>query len=233
MIMVKLLVFYLCFVIYTRCSNYGFINPGTPSGITSTFDCAVREYAYEYAKSLQPWHGTFVHIFDALQLEACNQTRPKPTDRNIPFFKSQINANCTFYIDPINGSDTNSGITPLLALQTIEKGIEQTRKTRVGNQKCTLNCLNGTFYQRKTILLEETDSFLTIQNYNGANVIISGGIPIQFQDEWQLYKYQETKWQNYSGYDNVESRVSFNRSNDIILFLGIFTSYDACFEAII
>lgn len=53
-----------------------FINSGTPANVTLKFDCLVRKYAYEYGKSMQPRHGNFLSLFDALQLHACNETRP-------------------------------------------------------------------------------------------------------------------------------------------------------------
>ena len=107
-------------------SNGNFINSGTPSVVTVSFDCAARIYAYQYGQQIQPRHGTFVDLFDSLQLQACNQTRPKPTPRYIPTYKSsssnKLTAGCTFYIDPVNGKDTNDGslTSPFL---TIMKGI--------------------------------------------------------------------------------------------------------------
>eukprot|EP01084_Bolivina_argentea_P030680 56808_1 len=217
-------------------SHDGFINSGTPDGVTKSFDCTAREYAYEYGKELHKGrHGTFVTLFDALQLEACNQTRPKETERKIPVYSSNIdkpNANCIFYIDPIHGSNNNSGVSPSLAFQSIEKGIIESRQTRVGQEQCILNCMNGTFYQKYTLKLYNFDSFLTIQNYNGSKAVISGGIPIRFGTDWELYKYKETKWQNYSGYSNIGSRASFNESNDLVIFLGVMESYNKCFQSV-
>ncbi len=46
-----------------------------PKDIDPNFECAWREFAYQYGQYLQPWQGTFQSLFDALQLETvCNQT---------------------------------------------------------------------------------------------------------------------------------------------------------------
>ena len=101
-------------------SNGNFINSGTPQKVPLSFDCAAREYAYQYGQQIQPRHGTFVDLFDALQLIACNKTRPIPTPRYIPIFKS------TFYIDPINGNNNNLG-SKTASFLSIEKSMESTR----------------------------------------------------------------------------------------------------------
>ena len=47
----------------------GWLNPGTPQGVPASFDCAVREFAWEYGKHLLPDRGEFRTLFDALQLQ--------------------------------------------------------------------------------------------------------------------------------------------------------------------
>eukprot|EP01084_Bolivina_argentea_P058420 106690_1 len=62
-------------------SDGQFINSGTPGGVPVSFDCAAREYAWSYGQQIQPHHGNFVELFDALQLSACNVSRPIPNKR--------------------------------------------------------------------------------------------------------------------------------------------------------
>lgn len=213
-------------------SSHGdFINPGTPDGVTVSFDCEVRKYALQYGQSLQPRHGSSVHLFDALQLESCNMSRPTSnTDTSStqkPVFKPS--AQCSYYIDAVNGNDANDGSlnSPFL---TIKKGIITTRKQRTGNELCELNLFKGTFYLNDTIELNDIDSYLTIQNYNGADVIISGGRPLQFEDDWNLYNYTKTEWQNYSNMNNVWGRADNANSNDLVKYLGQASSYKDCIK---
>jgi hypothetical protein len=48
-----------------------FVHSGTPSGISPETDCAMRTFAWEYGKTLQPSRGAFKSLYDALQLGAC------------------------------------------------------------------------------------------------------------------------------------------------------------------
>lgn len=207
------------------------INPGTPYGVTSGFDCAVRQYAYEYGQQIQSRHGSFVTLFDSLQLAACNYTRPQETPRKIPNYKTSTtkddtvelnNNSCTFYVDPIHGSDSNSGESPDNAFLSIETGIDATRKRKMNSNNkspfgCTLNLMQGTFYLNATIILNTQDSYLTIQNYNESNTTISGGLPLEFKNDWKLYKYEATTWKKYDNYNNVYNRADPDSSNDLTM----------------
>eukprot|EP01084_Bolivina_argentea_P159898 278506_1 len=177
---------------YNHSSEYnkkGFINSGTPRYIDINFDCAMREYAYEYGKQLQPRHGSFRHLYDALQINVCNQTLDIHNDIiNKYTYYSENNYNqteCIFYVDPNNGSDLYNGTTINYPFLTIQRAINQTRifKNSDSTQlQCILNLMNGTFYLKSTIMLNEIDSNLIIQNYNGSEVIISGGILLEFEE---------------------------------------------------
>ena len=158
-------------------------------------------------------------------------------------FDTPGNSNCTFYIDPNHGNDKNNGSinSPLL---TIERGINMTRKTRISSlnttnrstkngdmdiEYCYLNLRNGIFYVNKTIELNAIDSYLIIENYNGENVTISGGIPLIYnKTDWKLVEYQDYDWIIYPNYTNCYERNNFNKSNDLVDFIGVYTSLDDC-----
>eukprot|EP01083_Nonionella_stella_P003656 10523_1 len=213
-------------------SNGEFINSGTPGGVPLSFDCAVRRYAWEYGKQIQPRHGHFVQLFDALQLSACNVTRPSPKKRSPPKYKTKSASSCVYYIDVNRGSDTNDGSLSS-PFQSILKGIEATRSQRKTspNVACVLQLMEGTYYQSQTIELTPTDSNLTIQNYNGQEVTISGGVPLQFNEPWKLDTYQATQWITYTDWNNVYGLVSDARSNDQTKYLGVAQSYEECVKA--
>ncbi len=201
-------------------SDGQFINSGTPGGVPLSFDCAGRYYAWQYGKQIQPRHGDFVELFDALQLAACNYTRPTPPKkRKYPRYTTQIGAQCQFYISAESGSDSNDGSLQS-PFQTIMKGVEATRNTRHNDKlmtpttPCTLNLMEGTYYQSDTIVLTSADSYLTFQNYNGQRAVVSGGVPLQFEGDWKLEEYKPTQWVNYTGYNNVYSIADQSSSND-------------------
>eukprot|EP00039_Didymoeca_costata_P008881 m.118069 g.118069 ORF g.118069 m.118069 type:complete len:108 (-) comp14270_c0_seq2:2850-3173(-) len=53
---------------------------GTPTGITTAFDCKAREFAWNYGKHLLPARGAqgFKTLYDALQLQGCPVLGPRP-----------------------------------------------------------------------------------------------------------------------------------------------------------
>eukprot|EP01083_Nonionella_stella_P316553 1148432_1 len=217
-------------------SNGEFINSGTPGGVPLSFDCAVREYAYQYGMSLQPRHGTFIELFDALQLHACNITRPSNKQASTwtpPKHDKPMTTNaCIFYVDATKGNDANDGSIGK-PLQTIEKGILRVRSSRTSStQSCTLYLRNSTFYITNPILLTAADSYLTITNYNGEMVTISGGVPLQFASDWELVEYEKTQWQIYNDSNNCFGRSIVNASTDNIEWLGAFSNLNDCLNTV-
>ena len=215
-------------------SQGSFINSGTPTGVTLDFDCDVRKYAYQYGMSLQPRHGKFVELFDALQLNACNQTRPNDIDSWIPPNLNTIDGECSFYVDPNNGNDSNSGSisSPFLS---IERGINETRIYHGKNagQQCYLYLRSGIFYLTETIEINAEDSYLTIQNYNGEKVTISGGLPLDFgNNEWKLVDFEPIGWKVYNNSNNCWGRSGTTNSNDLIDNIGHYTDLGSCMNAI-
>ena len=215
-----------------------FINSGTPIGVELSFDCTVREYAYQYGMNMQPRHQQFVDLFDALQLSACNKTRPKTNNQiqwKPPIFHSnEVNAdNCIFYIDAINGNDNNDGSINS-PLKTIGQGIIKTRSNRTTSiENCILYLRKGIFYLSSTISLTSKDSYLTITNYNGELVTISGGIPLQIDNnQWSLIEYKPTQWEIYNNSNNCYGRSPANKSTDNIEWLGIYSSLNDCLDTV-
>ncbi len=154
-----------------------------------SFDCRMRQLAMDYAHKIQPSLSGdhYQQIADALngaqEAQNCNVSIPKNSRRYKvpPSFPLPRSTGATFYADPVNGKDSNSGSesSPFL---TLEKGIDAAK----GNPGSTLVLRKGTFYLTKTIELDASDSGLTIQNYQGEEVWISGGKVIQPQ--WKSYK---------------------------------------------
>ena len=77
----------------------------------------------------------------------------------------------TFYVDAKKGSDSNSS-TIGDPLKTIPKAVVAAKRSDLS---ATIILRSGTFYLTVTIMLNDKDSELTIQNYPGEDVIVSGG----------------------------------------------------------
>ena len=195
-------------------SDGEFINSGTPGGVPLSFDCSARYYAWEYGKQIQPRHGNFVELFDALQLQACNYSRPSPHKRHSPIYTTDIDADCSYFVDADSGSDSNDGSLSS-PFQSIMKAVDATRSNKEeSSSSCTINLMEGTYHQKETIVLTEKDTYLTFQNYNGQRVSISGGIPVQFEGDWTLENYKDTEWVTYEGWNNVIGISSQSDNND-------------------
>ena len=171
----------------------------------------LRYYAWEYGQQIQPRHGNFVELFDSLA--ACNYTRPSPKKQLPPRFTTRVGADCAYYVDADNGSDSNDGSVSA-PFQSILKAVEATRKDKARTTACTVNLMEGTYYQGDTITLTAAGSLLTFQNYAGQRATISGGVAIEFSGEWKLESYRETQWTNYSNWNNVFGIASQDSSND-------------------
>ena len=79
-------------------------------GSSLTQDCAVSKAAYEYGLFLQPHLSPNKDLFDALELGTkCGLPEPKAKVLRPPAFAVPT-GDPVFYVDPVAGSDTNSGI---------------------------------------------------------------------------------------------------------------------------
>ena len=151
------------------------------------------------------------------------------TVTNISFvFYVNPEMNATFEIG--GGSDLNDGRSIQTPFLTIEKAIEAARSIKVEfvtnltntsdidfyldleydlhiNISCTINLLAGTYYLNDTIKINNSwlDNFLTIQNYNGDEVIISGGKKLIFDsdNDWYNYSYEPIHWKKFDKYTNM------------------------------
>lgn len=148
----------------------------------STFDCKMRELAMDYAHKIQPWLSDmkFKEVADALngaqEAQNCNISFSRPVQilpPKPPSF-SPLHA-ATFYVDANKGSDSNSG-TMDAPFMTIPKAVVAARKCNLG---ADIILRSGTFYLTDTIMLNDKDSELTIQNYPDEEVTVSGGKVIQ------------------------------------------------------
>eukprot|EP01084_Bolivina_argentea_P237334 398882_1 len=221
------------------------INSGTHNDVKNTFDCSVRFFAYNYGKFIQPSHGLNTHLFDALQLAACNIpiNTPNifPTSNNphidnyhtINHNTDSTNVDCIFYINPISGDDSNDGSLNS-PFYTIKRGIIATRKFRNKSKKkkrtiikCFLELMEGIFYLNDTILFTEKDNYLTVRNYQQDNVVISGGIKLEFDGDWKLEDYQKPKWVKYSHSNNVYNRIA----KGSVIYFGRVRSFKDCLQS--
>lgn len=103
-----------------------------------------------------------------------------------------------------------------------------------GKVGSTIVLRKGTYYSKQVVLGPEHER-LTIQNYNGEEAVISGGVPIIPLAKWQPYNVSanaSTAWQMFPGQNNVYGRAKNGTDTADIKFVGTFNSVDDCFAAI-
>eukprot|EP00035_Acanthoeca_spectabilis_P036650 m.40852 g.40852 ORF g.40852 m.40852 type:complete len:156 (-) comp8140_c0_seq1:2540-3007(-) len=121
----------------------GELGSGRPDGVDPAFDCAWREYAYQYAVQIQPWLADdktkMAELFDALQLGSlCKQSQANIRLNAPPFRRAswfhQSDAGVTVFVDAANGKD-DQPMAPTAGsigtpFKTVAAAIEFTREHR-------------------------------------------------------------------------------------------------------
>ena len=154
-----------------------------PQGADPAFDCGWRKLAMEHALVLQPGMPPPRHesLFDALQLQTlCNESsyaassyaaavRSKPSARTMLPKKTT----CYFFVDAKNGSDVGNDGSKSRPFATLPRAVSAVRKTGA-ETSCSIELRAGTHRLHETLMLDERDSGLTIEGYNGEDVVLSG-----------------------------------------------------------
>lgn len=148
----------------------------------ASFDCAFRQFALEYAASLQPWRGkafadaTADALNGAIEAQNCSVSLPsQPASRFSYLPLPAPGTPNVYFIDAVNGVDSSPG-TISLPFRTLARGLAATRAA--AGTPGTLVLRGGTFYLPAPLVLTPEDSHLTIQGYPGEEAWLSGGLPL-------------------------------------------------------
>jgi hypothetical protein len=114
----------------------------------------------------------------------CNETQSFEYAASKPIVHDIPNGIPVVYVDAQKGSDTTGSGAFDKPLQSVQKALEVSRTFKSGKKMIVLKA--GTYYLQNTLQLDDRDSGLTIQNYFGDEVWISGG------------RVLETSWQPYA-----------------------------------
>jgi len=200
-----------------------------PKYADESFDCQVRQLAYQYAQKIQPWRSDFSSVYDALELGTLCNTSSDITSKKqtFKFPLPKAAQTSTFYVDPVSGSDSNPG-TKALPFLTIQRGIIATRGS---SKPAAILLRQGTFYLSDTIVLGPEDSDLTISNYNGEDVYVSGGIPLGNLN-WKPFNVSsKDKILMYEGANNVYGQAVLSGDTETVKYLGSFEDTLDCLTA--
>lgn len=163
---------------------------GTPDGMSASYDCEARKHAWEFGKTTLPRHRQFKTLFDAMQLQHCKGVAaPSTTDDAFvpPRFPTPIDGH-VLYADAkasVGGDGTRAR-----PFATLEAALAAA--TSVPNTTVLLR--EGRFHTAG-VVLTSAHSGLTIQNYEGESVVVSGtvAVPTSAQD-WSLHNKKTNTW---------------------------------------
>jgi len=204
----------------------GMHNSGTPDGVPDDIDCTVRELAWEFGKKKLPERGDFGLLYDALQLHACPDVA-RPRASGAWAAPSLAVADGPTYYVATDGDDAGKG-TKADPVASIQRGLELAK----GQGNATILVRGGTYELESTILVNEDHSGVTIQNYDGENVTVTGGVSFTINAaDWTPYNVQETHWETYVDQNNVYSLADAGANNSNADYLGTFDAADECAAA--
>eukprot|EP01052_Picozoa_sp_SAG31_P002049 SAG31_NODE_69_length_28130_cov_15.318219_2_plen_950_part_00 len=155
---------------------------------TATFDCKMRKLAYEFGQQKRPDYSKFADLYYALGLNHdCQAEVPHPQFAaadwapSLPRF-SPGSGKAIYYVDYARGDDTNTGLRIDLPKKTIHAAVT----AAAGRPNTTINLRAGRHIVKETVQLTAAHSGLTIQNYNGEDAVVSGGVPLS--PKWTPHK---------------------------------------------
>ena len=129
--------------------------------------------------------GSFRTLFEALQLQECNLETPAEYDEfSSPTFPTPTGS---LFVDAATGSDSNSG-SQSAPFKTVGAAVVASKPGG------TVVLRKGT-YHTATVDIGADKNGLTIQNYNGEEVTVSGGVPLNLKpSDWKKDPAMEGRW---------------------------------------
>ena len=205
-------------------SGSGMINSGTPEGVPADVDCALRALAWDYGKKILPERGEFRTLFDSLQLSYCNLTTPAQLDKYAAPHNQPPDGARIVYVAPDVGIGGGDGTLerPLNSLKTaLEVAASSSEPTAVLLRR-------GTYHLDAPLLIGPEHSGLTLQNYPGEAVTLSGGRPFSLpKAAWKPF-VQRTYWDPAPAFNNVYGLAVSGGDTPTVKYLGDLKSTAEC-----
>jgi hypothetical protein len=174
-------------------ANATMVNSGTPLGVPADADCAVRELAYDFGRSLKPERGGFRTLYDALQLGACGVAAPPSAREWVPpSIALPQRARSTLHVVPaglpLPPADraplppTGSADRPFTSITAaVEASRAMAKPVEILLRQGTHFITSGALPGGGPVELGPDDSGLRIANYPGEEAVLSGAVPLHPQ----------------------------------------------------
>lgn len=168
-----------------------FHNAGTPPNISHSYDCESRRHAWRFAQATLPQRGDFRSAFDALQLQACGLMPPERWDEYVPPKLPTPRVGTLLFAAPAATASGDGSKQNPLSLRAAVAAAAAAEKPVV------LLLRKGVYHLARSLQLGPAHSNLTIQNYQGEEVAISGAVPVRVASKsaWKLVNGSTNTWQ--------------------------------------
>ena len=160
--------------------------------LTNSTECKGRMLAYEYALKLQPARAPLLDVFDALFGTShgdyqCNVSRPAAVGPAWPLSAADSPPlpAVSFYIDAEKGDDGAAG-TLAAPFESVARGVAASRAVPAAAERGVV-LRAGIHYLNAPVALDARDSGLTLTNYPGEEVWLSGASGGPLTPEWRPY----------------------------------------------
>lgn len=202
------------------------IHSGTPDGVPVSFDCAVRKLAYEYGKETRPERGDFRTLFEALQLQHCDMKTPAEFDHYTSPDFGAASATTSVFVS-LDGKDTNDG-TMKKPFASIARAVDAVK----GKKNSEILLRAGSYFVPEAVNIGSESAGLTIRNYKGEDVEVTGGVAFTIpKSAWEVYK-QEKGWDMHTGMNNVYGTAQAGTDTNTVKYMGTFDNIDDCKSAL-
>ena len=206
---------------------------GTPAGVSLSYDCSMRKQAYSFGMKTLPSRGAFRELYDALQLQECGVPIPSQQSGTWtpPTYPTPSDTTHTLiYVDstttlPPSGTKANPFPTLQDALLFAKGKATEKRPTVILMRKGA--------YHVSELLIDNSLSYVTVQNFEGEEVVLSGGVPVSAPGEgWVQHRVADPSWEAVLDRSNVQAElVGPGNSSAYITYIGTFDSAEECFVA--
>lgn len=150
------------------------------AGAPASFDCAMRQLAYQYGRSLLPRKGAFESLYFALNLNdpSCNGTalpQSRAEDpRGRPAAEEHALPARAVFVAP-GGRPGASGLAPADPMADLQRAVDTAAATGVRD----VVLRGGTHYLADTLHLGPEHSNIHIQAFPGETPVVSGGVALK------------------------------------------------------
>ena len=213
---------------------FGFNVSSQPANADVSFDCKIKQLAFEFAQKLVTSETSLKYVFDGLELGSlCSQVFQSSTKIHYHHSKKQdINLDqnsSVFFVDSSikkhSGTNDNKDErhgTVSNPLRSLHDGVTECMKTHE-TRNCFILLRKGIHVVEKELLIQRNN--IVIKSYDDEDAVITSDKVINV--DWDLHKKDIL---SYEGMNPIFEGIQPKQSTKSVSFVGVFSSSFLCQE---